>query len=109
MTRGLLRVCDMMASDSSDLLNRLHLEDIVIRQFLERGDDLLRFCVPLPQVITATKPLPAHADAQAVKKTENIPLPDIFPIEPHASFKLKYVYNDEVNFPLKVRHIHLLI
>jgi len=103
MTRGLLRICDMMVS-SPDLLNRLHLEETVIRQFLERGDDLLRFYVPLPFVITATKPLPAHADAQAVKKTENIPLPDIFPIEPHASFKLKYVYNDEVNFPLKPIH-----
>ena len=114
MTRGLLRICDMMVNESPSLLNRLHLEDTVIRQFLERGDDLLRFYKRLPQVITATKALPAYADAQATQKTENIPLPDIFPLEPHASFKLRYVYNDEVNFPLKVirkkirSHRHLI-
>lgn len=104
VTRGFLRICDMMASERPGLLNRIHLEETVSRQFLERGQDLLRFHLPLHQVITDTRGLPAYADGQAVKGTENIPLPDIFPLEPHAHFQLKYVYNDEIVFPLKPIH-----
>jgi len=104
VTRGFLRVCDMMASERPGLLNRIHLEETVTRQFLERGQDLIRFHLPLPQVITDIRALPAYADGQVVKETENIPLPDIFPLEPHAHFNLKYVYNDETVFPLKPIH-----
>ena len=79
------------------------MEKTVIRQFLERKGELLRFYVNTPHVVTDTRALAPYADQQVVKSTENIQLPDISPLEPDISFKVKYVYNDQVNFPLKVR------
>jgi len=104
MTRGFMRICDMMSNDRPSLLGRMHMEKTVIRQFLERKGELLRFYVNTPHVVTDTRALAPYADQQVVKSTENIQLPDISPLEPDISFKVKYVYNDQVNFPLKPLH-----
>ena len=97
----MLRACDNLASDMPSLLGRMHLEQTVIRQFVERKNDLLRFYVPIQHVITDLKPLPAYADAQKVKDTESIPLPDIYPLEPMSYMFPTHVYNDETNFPVQ--------
>ena len=103
LMRGMLRCCDMkLSSKYPSLLQRLHLENNVIRQFLQRGDTLLRFYVPLAQILTDRKPLIPYANNDVVKSTENIQLPDISPMHPLVTLWPKYIYNDRSDFPIKV-------
>ena len=103
LTRGMLRCCDSSkAATNPSLLNRLHLEDNIVRQFLEREDKLIRFYLPLPQILTDRKPLKAYANIDSVKSTEEINVPDIYPMHPVVTLWPTHVYNDQPNFPLKV-------
>ena len=109
LTRGMLRCCDSSKSASHPLLlNRLHLEDNIVRQFLERGQKLIRFYLPLAQILTDTQPLKPYANTDVVKSTENINVPDIFPMDPLAALWPTHKYNNESNFPLKVRLVTLI-
>ena len=104
--RGMLRCCDLsLTSKYPSLLHRLHLENNIIRQFFERGDKLIRFYLPLAQILTDKKPLKPYADSQVVQSTENIQLPDIFPFDPLVALWPRNVYNDASNFPIKVRSL----
>ena len=101
--RGMLRHCDMsLSSKYPSVLKRLHLEDNVIRQFLERGDKLVCFYVPLAQMLTDRKPLMPYASNDVVQSTESMPLPDIAPMHPLVTLWPKYIYNDQSGFPIKV-------
>lgn len=103
LMRGMLRCCDLsQLSTCPSLIKRMHLEDNVVRQFVERGDKLVRFYLPLAQIITDTKPLKPYADKELVKSTKNIEIPDIYPMHPLASIWPTHVYNDQPNFPIKV-------
>jgi hypothetical protein len=73
-----------------------------VRQFLERGNKLVRFYLPLAQILTDKKPLNPYANKDTVDSTENINLPDIYPMDPLVTLWPVNVYNDESNFPLKV-------
>jgi len=103
LTRGMLRCVDSSKSaEHPSLLNRIHLENNEIRQFLERGDKLIRFYLPLAQILTDKKPLKPYANKDSVKSTEDIDLPDIYPMHPLVTLWPTNVYNDQSNFPLKV-------
>ncbi len=101
LLRGLFGVCDINSSSerAPNLLFRLHLESNLLRQFIEKDNRLLRFFVPLPYVVTDTKPLEPYADAQA---TLDVALPDISPMNPFVCLWPKQVYNPQQNFPIKV-------
>jgi len=104
LTRGMLRCVDSSKSaEHPSLLNRIHLENNEIRQFLERGDKLIRFYLPLAQILTDAKPLKPYANKDSVKSTEDIDLPDIYPMHPLVTLWPTNVYNDQSNFPLKIR------
>ena len=103
LTRGMLRCCDSSKSATNPaLLNRLHLENNIVRQFLERGEKLVRFYLPLAQILTDTRPLAPYANVDVVKSTVEIDVPDIFPMDPLAALWPTNVYNEQSNFPLKV-------
>ena len=99
LLRNLLGICDMAPAKQSSLLYRLHLEGNYLRQLIEKDDHLLRFDIPLPFVITDTRPLEPYGDAEA---TRDVALPDISPINPFVCLWAKQVYNPEQNFPIKV-------
>lgn len=101
LLRGLFGVCDINSSSDKapNLLFRLHLESNLLRQFIEKDNRLLRFFVPLPYVVTDTKPLEPYGDAQA---TLDVALPDISPLNPFVCLWPKQVYNPQQNFPIKV-------
>ena len=101
--RGMLRCCDLTLSSAyPSLLGRLHLENNIVRQFLERGDKLVRFYVPLAQILTDSKPLEPYANKDVVESTRNIQLPDIAPMHPLVTLWPCHIYNDQSNFPIKV-------
>merc|ERR1712150_190799 len=103
LIRGMLRCCDSSKSAiNPSLLHRLHLEDNIVRQFLERGDKLIRFYLPLAQILTDEQPLKAYADAESVKSTNDINVPDIYPMHPIVTLWPTHVYNNQSNFPLKI-------
>lgn len=104
LMRGMLRCCDSLAppSKSQSVLGRLHLEANMLRVFFERGSKLVRFFVPLAQMITDRKPLPPYASREVVESTRGIQVPDITPFDPLVSLWPTHVYNDEPHFPLKV-------
>ena len=99
MIRSLLAICDQSSDSQMSLLYRLHLENNLLRQFIEKDGRLVRFFLPLAYIVTDTKPLEPFCDPAV---TKDVTLPDISPMNPFVCLWEKNVYNDEQNFPLKV-------
>ena len=99
LLHGLLGVCDQLPDHQLSLLNRLHLEDNLLRQLVEKDGQLVRFSVPMSYIVTDTKPLKPLCDAGV---TQDVALPDLSPLNPFVGFQLNHVYNPEQNFPIKV-------
>ena len=98
LIRALLAICDQSSNSQLSLLNRLHLEDNLLRQFMEKDERLVRFYLPLSYIVTDPMPLEPYCDASITKE---IPLTDISPMNPFVCIWQKNVYNTEQNFPIK--------
>jgi ferredoxin-like protein FixX len=57
-------------------------------------------------VVTDTKPLEPHCEAEA---TTDVALPDISPMNPFVFLWPKNVYNPDQNFPIKVRFSNCVV
>jgi hypothetical protein len=99
LLRGIFGICDRSPTNQSSLLYRLHLEGNLLRQFIEKDERLVRFFVPVPLIITDTKPLEPYCNSEL---TKDISLPDISPMNPFVCLWPNQVYNPEQNFPIKV-------
>jgi len=99
LIHGLLGVCDQMPDNQLSLLYRLHLENNLVRQFVEKDGQLVRFSVPISYIVTDTKPLEPLCNSAV---TEDISLPDISPLNAFVGFEQSNVYNPQQNFPIKV-------
>ena len=103
LMRGMLRCCDLsQAAKSPSLVQRMHLENNIVRQFMERGEKLIQFYLPITQILTDRMPLKPYADMNMVASTESIELPDIYPFDPLVMLWPRHIYNDQSNFPIKV-------
>ena len=103
LMRGMLRCCDLsQAAKSPSLVQRMHLENNIVRQFMERGEKLIQFYLPIAQILTDRMPLKPYADMNMVASTESIELPDIYPFDPLVMLWPRHIYNDQSNFPIKV-------
>jgi len=103
LMRGMLRCCDLsQAAKSPSLVQRMHLENNIVRQFMERGEKLIQFYLPIAQILTDRMPLKPYADMNMVASTESIELPDIYPFDPLVMLWPRHIYNDQSNFPIKI-------
>lgn len=98
LIRSLLAICDQSSDRQMSLLYRLHLENNMLRQFIEKDGELVRFYLPLAYIVTDTTPLEPFCDAAV---TNDVTLPDISPMNPFVCLWKKNVYNAEQNFPIK--------
>jgi hypothetical protein len=97
--RGILGIYDFSTSNTQSLLQRHHLENTVMRQFIEKDGNLLRFNVDVPIVVTDLKPLEPYGDPNAtIEKT----IPNLHPMNPLVGLWPKNVYNPHSVFPVKV-------
>lgn len=101
IVRGLFRCCDLLSNKYPHLLHRLHQEESVLRQFLEKDNKLLRIHAPMAYLTTDTKPVTAYADQQTVDSTFEMDLPDLTPLNSLTHFSDDNVYRFENNFPIK--------
>jgi len=99
--RGILGIFDFSSEINESLIKRHHLENIVMRQFIEKDGQLVRFLLNLPFVVTDSKPLEPFGDP---KSTFDIDIPDLSPMNPLVGLWPKNVYNSQSTFPIKVRH-----
>lgn len=97
--RGILGVYDLSSGSNYSLLQRHHLENTVMRQFIEKDGNLLRFNINVPIVVTDSKPLQPYGDPNATKE---ITIPNLYPMNPLVGLWPKNVYNPESAFPVKV-------
>jgi hypothetical protein len=105
LIRGMVRVCDLHVSDHASLLDRTHLENSVLRQFIEREGSLVRFYMPVPFIVTDPKPLPSFASKQEIEATKDVKLPNLYPLSVLNAIWPRHVYRHENNFPIRtVQH-----
>jgi hypothetical protein len=99
--RGIYRCFDTLSMEFPSLINRMHVEDSMLRQFFEREDQCIRTYSPLAYLVTDENPLQPYADKEAVEATTRQQLPDLAPLNAFSYFFEDHVYRQMNNFPIK--------
>ena len=92
LIRGLFRLCDFYSSENAELLEKSQMEDLLLRQFVEREGQLVRLLTPMGYLVTGAKPLAPFATPEEVEATKSESLVDISPVGPLVNTEPHHVY-----------------
>lgn len=110
MILGMMNTMDSLALDLPELLERQHLQKVLLRQSFEKMDELVQIQSPLSHVVTAKSPVKPYADKKAVEETKDLALPDLQPLNSLSYLFDQNIYKDDNSFCVQSQaekfHVH---
>jgi hypothetical protein len=93
LSAELLQLCEFAYKNNVDAaLNHAVVQDETVIVPLEKDGDLIQFELTVNFLLNSAAPLPAYADADEVQATQNIPLPDLYPIKHTIALEKENIY-----------------
>jgi hypothetical protein len=93
LSSKLLQLCEFAYENSADAVSsRALVQDETIIVPLEKDGDLMQLELTVNFLLNSTTPLPVYADADEVQRTQDIPLPDLYPIKHTVTLEKENIY-----------------
>ncbi|XP_021942029.1 39S ribosomal protein L37, mitochondrial isoform X2 [Zootermopsis nevadensis] len=110
----LIQLCEFACGNSTDaVLGRAVVQDETVFVPFEKDGDLIQLELTVNFMLNSAAPLPLYADADEVQGTQDIPLPDLYPIKHTITLEKENIYQIRNVFPVlkgsKFPYIHTAI
>lgn len=93
MSSKLLQLCEFACENSADAVSsRALVQDETVFVPLEKDGDLIQLELTANFLLNSTTPLPIYANADEVQGTQDIPLPDLYPIKHTVTLERENIY-----------------
>ncbi|XP_071453933.1 large ribosomal subunit protein mL37 [Hetaerina americana] len=99
MCFNLINLCQI-ASRMKNMTSRFMLENETVSVPLEKNGSLIQLECRADLMLLTQGPLAPHAGADVVRSTVDIPLPDLYPLDPTVSLLKENIYNLQDSFPI---------
>lgn len=89
----LIQLCEFACGNSTDaVLGRAVVQDETVFVPFEKDGDLIQLELTVNFMLNSAAPLPLYADADEVQGTQDIPLPDLYPIKHTITLEKENIY-----------------
>lgn len=114
LSSKLLQLCEFACESSADAVSRRALvQDETVFVPLEKDGDLIQLELTVNFLLNSATPLPIYANADEVQGTQDIPLPDLYPIKHTVTLERENIYQTKNIFPVlqgsRFPHIHTAV
>lgn len=93
MSTKLIQLCEFACENGTNAVSsRALVQDETVFVPLEKDGDLIQLELTADFLLNSATPLPAYADANEVQATQDIPLPDLYPIKHTITLEKENLY-----------------
>ncbi|KAJ4435100.1 hypothetical protein ANN_23675, partial [Periplaneta americana] len=114
MSSKLIQLCEFACGNTSAAISsRALVQDAVVFVPFEKDGDLIQMELTVDFMLCGATPLKPYADAAEVQKTQDIELPDLYPIKHTITLETEHIYEIKNVFPVRqgsrYPHIHTAV